>query len=76
MSSDHFVMSAVLVKDEDLPKADALLATIRTALLRAPGQTLHWRNLKQHSSRLYRPANRVIPLFVALLSRGVQKAPP
>jgi Protein of unknown function (DUF3800) len=52
-SSDHFIMSAVLVKEESLPAAAALLATIRTALQRAPGQTLHWRNLKQHSPKLY-----------------------
>lgn len=52
-SSDHFVMSAVVIPEKYLPAAAALLATVRTDLVRAPGHTLHWRNLKQHSAKVH-----------------------
>jgi len=51
-SSDHFVMSAVIVPDEHLGDAAAVLAGLRTDLNRRPGDTLHWRNVKGHSQRL------------------------
>jgi len=51
-SSDHFVMSAVIVPDEHLADAAAVLAGLRTDLNRRPGDTLHWRNVKGHSQRL------------------------
>lgn len=51
-SSDHFVMSAVVVPDESLVDATALLADLRADLNRRPGDTLHWRNVKTHSQRL------------------------
>ncbi len=51
-SSAHFVMSAVVVPDEHLGDAAALLAGLRTDLGRRPGDTLHWRNIKTHSQRL------------------------
>lgn len=52
-SSDHFVMSAVLVPDDDLPRAAAMLAQLRLDLKRRPGDVLHWRNLKGHSMKLH-----------------------
>ncbi|MFP5019456.1 DUF3800 domain-containing protein [Pseudonocardia phyllosphaerae] len=51
-SSAHFVMSAVIVPDEALPHAAAVLAGLRADLGRKPGDTLHWRNVKTHSQRL------------------------
>lgn len=52
-SSDHFVMSAVVVADADLPRAAAFLASLRTDLRRRPGDTLHWQNFKSHTDRLH-----------------------
>ncbi|MDX3100431.1 DUF3800 domain-containing protein [Nonomuraea angiospora] len=52
-SSDHFVMSAVIIREEDLPKAAAFLADLRIALTRRPGDHLTWKNLKGHSPRLH-----------------------
>lgn len=51
-SSHHFVMSAVVVPDEHLADAAAVLANLRADLKRRPGDTLHWRNIKSHSQRL------------------------
>lgn len=51
-SSDHFVMSAVIVPDEHLADAGTVLAELRADLGRRPGDTLHWRNIKTHSQRL------------------------
>lgn len=51
-SSDHFVMSAVVVPAEHLPDATATLASLRTDLARPSGATLHWRNIKTHTQRL------------------------
>lgn len=45
-------MSAVVIPDENLADATALLAGLRTDLNRRPGDTLHWRNIKNHSQRL------------------------
>jgi len=55
-SSDHFVMSAVLVRDADLSVAQSVLSKLRIDLDRQPGDTLHWRNLKGHSPRLHAAA--------------------
>ncbi|WP_185906870.1 DUF3800 domain-containing protein [Streptomyces sp. WAC06273] len=52
-SSDHFVMSAVVVADGELPKAAAFLASLRSDLRRRPGDTLHWQNFKSHTDRLH-----------------------
>lgn len=52
-SSNHFVMSAVLAKDEDLPAAAAFLAQMRIDTGRQPGDTLHWRNIKAHPDKLH-----------------------
>jgi hypothetical protein len=52
-SSDHFVMSAVVIPDEHMPTAAALLAQLRTDLSRQPGDVLHWRNLRSHSMKLH-----------------------
>ncbi len=52
-SSDHFVMTAVLVADEDLHRCAALLAQLRADLNRRPGDHLTWKNIKEHSRRLH-----------------------
>ncbi|MFK0024170.1 DUF3800 domain-containing protein [Streptomyces sp. NPDC090798] len=52
-SSDHFVMSAVVVADGDLPQAAAFLAALRIDLRRRPGDVLHWQNFKSHTDRLH-----------------------
>lgn len=52
-SSEHFVMSAVIIREEDLPRAAAFLADLRIALDRRPGDHLTWKNFKGHSPRLY-----------------------
>jgi hypothetical protein len=52
-SSDHFVMSAVVVADAHLPAMAAQLAQFRLDLSRRPGDTLHWRNFRGHSPRLH-----------------------
>jgi len=44
-SSDHFVVSAVLVEDGDDSQARAELAALAQVLGRKPGQVLHFRNL-------------------------------
>src|SRR4051794_27600310 len=44
-SSDHFVVSAVLVPDSLNGRALVELAGLRTALGRKPGQVIHFRNL-------------------------------
>ena len=51
-SSDHFVMSAVVVQDSALAQTGTLLAQIRRDLGRRPGDELHWRNIKTHAQRL------------------------
>lgn len=52
-STDHFVMSAVVMADTHLPAASALLAKLRQDLKRRPGDPLHWQNLRTHSHRLH-----------------------
>lgn len=52
-SSDHFVLSAVIMVDEDVPKSAALLAQLRADLGRNPGDTLHWNKIKGHPQRLH-----------------------
>lgn len=50
-SSDHFSVSAVIVKDADDVQLRAELATLGQTLGRDPGQVLHFRNLT-HSQKL------------------------
>lgn len=52
-SSDHFVMSAVVMMEPGLAASAAMLATLRQELGRRPGDTLHWRNIKHHSQKLH-----------------------
>lgn len=52
-SSDHFVLSAVIIPEDFLPSAAALLAQLRSELRRRPGDPLHWRNLKGHAPRVH-----------------------
>ena len=51
-SSDHFVMSAVIVPEENLGDAAATLAQLRLDIDRHPGHVLHWNQVKHHSQRL------------------------
>jgi hypothetical protein len=50
-SSDHFVMSAVVIRDTRLAEVAALHADLRTALRRQPGQELHWVQLRRPGDR-------------------------
>jgi hypothetical protein len=52
-SSDHFIMSAVIVDDARRPDATKLLSDLRLELGRGPGEELHWRNIKNHGQRLH-----------------------
>ncbi|MEU8190035.1 DUF3800 domain-containing protein [Micromonospora carbonacea] len=56
-AGDHFVMSAVAIREPDLTTASQFLAALRSDLGRNPGDTLHWRNLK-HPERVH-VANRL-----------------
>jgi Protein of unknown function (DUF3800) len=51
-SSDYFVLSAVVIDDQQMPTATALLAQMRSDLGRRPGDTLSWKNIKGHAQRL------------------------
>lgn len=51
-SSDHFVMSAVVLPDSHLAASSALLAELRADLRRNSDHVLHWRNLK-HQERVH-----------------------
>ncbi len=53
VSSDHFVMSAVVIAEESLTTAATFLKQLRADLRRRSGDTLHWKNLKAHSDRLH-----------------------
>ena len=46
-----FLMSAVLINEEDRPKAIELLARIRADTKRPPGTLLHWRNIRKPETR-------------------------
>ncbi|WP_210534296.1 DUF3800 domain-containing protein [Streptomyces scabiei] len=52
-SGDYFVMTAVIVADEDLVTAQQFLAGLRRDLGRLPGHTLHWVNFKKHEERVH-----------------------
>jgi hypothetical protein len=45
-------MSGVLIPEDNLSHAAAMLAQLRVDLGRPPGATLHWRNIKQHSQKI------------------------
>ncbi|MFD7981228.1 DUF3800 domain-containing protein [Streptomyces sp. NPDC059071] len=51
-SSDHFVMSAVIVEEAKLPAAAAFLSGLRRDLGRGQGDTLHWQNFN-HVDRVH-----------------------
>lgn len=51
-SSSHFVLSAVVFREEDRQAASDLLARLRVDLRRRPGDVLHWQNVKTHTQRL------------------------
>jgi hypothetical protein len=50
-SSDHFVVSAIVIRDSDDAAVRAHLATLRTAVGRHVGHVLHFRNLT-HSRKI------------------------
>lgn len=52
-SSDHFIMSAIVVEDHDIPPAAQFLAQLRSELGRQPGDALHWVGLKKHEQRVH-----------------------
>jgi hypothetical protein len=52
-STDHFVLSAVVVDAAAHDSLSDLLARLRRDLGRRPGDTLHWRNVKGHAARLH-----------------------
>ncbi|MFC7867380.1 DUF3800 domain-containing protein [Streptomyces murinus] len=52
-SSDHFVMTAIVLADQDLPAAAQFLAQLRSDLGRGPKDTLHWVALKKHEQRIH-----------------------
>jgi hypothetical protein len=52
-SSDHFIMSAVLVHDDHRASATKLLADLRREIGRQPTDVLHWRNIKNHGQRIH-----------------------
>jgi hypothetical protein len=47
-SSDHFILSAVIVRPRALPRASVLLSDMRRELGRRPTDVLAWKNLKTH----------------------------
>ena len=51
-SSDHFIMSAVVIEPGGLMAAAQLLADMRRDLGRRPGDELHWKNIKTHDQRV------------------------
>lgn len=50
-SSDYFVMTAVVVRDTHVLRAEALLATIKRDLRRQPTDELSWKKLKTFADR-------------------------
>ena len=53
LTSDHFVMSAVVIPDEHMAMSGVLLGMLRADLDRRPGDALHWSQIKPHSKRLH-----------------------
>lgn len=52
-SSDHFILSAVVIDAANLALATSFLAALKVDLRRKPDQVLHWQNLKAHADRLH-----------------------
>lgn len=51
-SSDHFVLSAAVVRDSNLGQVPVLLDGIRSDLRKPAGYFLHWKNLRNHADRV------------------------
>ncbi|MEV7088013.1 DUF3800 domain-containing protein [Streptomyces sp. NPDC093085] len=51
-ASDHFVLSAVVIAEENIPLAREFLAGLRRDFGRHPGDTLHWQKFK-HEERVH-----------------------
>jgi hypothetical protein len=52
-ASAHFVLSAVMMREESIPAAAERQASLRASLNRQPGDPLHFQNFKQHAQRLH-----------------------
>ncbi len=52
-SSDHFVLTAVLMPESHRPRAAHWLAELRKDLNRSPNAVLHWMKYPSHSHRLH-----------------------
>lgn len=52
-SSDHFVLTAVVLDADDEPSLSAMLVQLRRDLGRRTADPLHWRNVKGHAPRLH-----------------------
>ena len=79
-SSDHFVMSAAIVRAGSLPDVSDLLAQLRIDTDRRPSDHLSWKNIRTHDQRLHiakeigkRPWLRVCSVIVCKrhLSSGI-----
>lgn len=72
-SSDHFILSAAVIRDEAVPSAAAFLAQMRIDTNRQPGDTLHWRNIKAHSDKLHLAKSVGQQPWIGLMSVAVCK---
>lgn len=52
-ASPHFLLSAVVVRDRNLPLVATLLEQLRGELKRPAGTYLTWKNMRSHSERLH-----------------------
>lgn len=53
LASDHFVLSASVVRDSNFDNIEVTLASLRTDLNRAAGSYVAWKNIRSHSQRLH-----------------------
>lgn len=52
-ASSHFLMSAIVVRDKNLPHLHDSLAALRVSLKRPEDSYLSWKNMRSHSERLH-----------------------
>ena len=52
LSSAHFVLSAVVIRDSNIARVAELQAELRAALRRAPSHSLHWTQLRRVEDRM------------------------
>jgi hypothetical protein len=51
--SDHFIMTAVVIRSTNAERTAPMLASLRSDLKRQPEHTLSWKHLKTHEQRLH-----------------------